>query len=55
MLTWKIRPSGEYVLAERSYPVPMDVIVVSLCKGRFEVRVREDLSQWTRRASYDTP
>jgi hypothetical protein len=28
--TWKIRPSGEYVLAERSYPVPMEVMVVSL-------------------------
>ncbi len=28
-LTWNIRPSGEYVLADKSYPVPMEVIVIS--------------------------
>ncbi len=28
--TWKIRPSGEYVLAERSYPVPIEVIMLFL-------------------------
>ena len=26
--TWNIRPSGEYVLAERSYPVPIEVMIV---------------------------
>ena len=26
--TWKIRPSGEYVDADRSYPVPIEVMVV---------------------------
>ena len=31
--TWKMRPSGEYVLADRSYPVPMDVMVNGLAKG----------------------
>ena len=25
--TWNMRPSGEYVDAERSYPVPMEVIM----------------------------
>ena len=27
VLTWNIRPSGEYVEADKSYPVPMEVIV----------------------------
>lgn len=34
--TWKIRPSGEYVLADRSYPVPIEVILArpGACKER---------------------
>ena len=44
--TWNIRPSGEYVLADKSYPVPMEVIV-----GGWEVEIykekRERSRRWT--------